>query len=593
MRDRWRALARAGLLLAGVLLAALVLAALIVQLPIIQRWAAAQVAARLPPGVSIERVALTLLPPGVRLTNVALAPEGATFAAVSCHLRLAPLLAGRAEVAAVVIDGATITVERNADGTIQVAGPLAEWLAPAADGTGTVAEPPLALSDLPTVRLDNVSVSFVDHVGSAESHPLSLAAARVTLGAGAAGAVPITLAARVEPAGQIAAHGSVRELPAADGKPADHAIELALTASSLDANAVVSYLAAIMPGDAKARAQGGLDGSLNLTGSVLGGLRGDVRLTQASGSMVWDDVTFGAPSELAAQVTTGNTGLVLSGGQLKIANLAAARIAASDLAGAFTYGEQALHLTSARASLYGGTWTQSGIVTLADPPDFDVSVRAEGIACDALLIAVTGEHPEYGCEHLNAAADVRGEWRGADSVAAHAQGSGHVELTGGTIPSSSIIGALWHALVPLVASGREPRNIGDATRVDRLTESFALRGGRMHTTDLSLITDDYSVTGTGSIGLNGTLDLDTEVALTPSGVTKLLVMAALPIPGELPNLPPISTRITGTVGSPFVRPDVEELPLAVVRGLFQGAIGAGEEAGRGLRGLRDSLESVW
>jgi uncharacterized protein involved in outer membrane biogenesis len=590
MRDRWRGLARAGLLLAGVLLAALVIAALIVQLPVLQRWAAAEVAARLPPGVGIDRVALTLLPPGVRLTNVALAPDGPTFSAVSCHLRIAPLLAGRAEVAAVVVDGATIAIERSADGTFQIAGPLAELLA---DDTGGTAPPPFSLAELPAVRVDNLTLTFVDRFGRGGAKMLSLTAVRLTLGAGASGAVPLTLAGRIDPAGQIEAHGSMRHLPAAGGRPADHAIELAVTARALDAQTALSYLAAILPGGGSARAQGGLDGSLTLSGSLLGGLSGDVRLTQSVGSMVWDDVAFGAPTELAAHITTSSAGVAFSDGQLTIAHLAAARIAATDLTAAFTYGEQALHLTAARASLYGGTWTQSGLVTLADPPDFDISVRADGIACDALLTAITGEHPEYGCERFSAEADVRGEWRGADSVADRAEGSGRIEMSGGTIPSSSIIGALWHAMVPLVASGRAPRGIGDPTRVDRLTESFALRRGRMHTDDLRLITDDYTVTGTGSIGLDGTLDLDTEVALTPAGIAKLLVMAALPIPGELPDLPPISTRITGTVGSPFIRPEVEELPLAALRGLFRGALGAGEAAGRGLRGLKDGLEKAW
>jgi hypothetical protein len=275
----------------------------------------------------------------------------------------------------------------------------------------------------------------------------------------------------------------------------------------------------------------------------------------------------------------------------------AARFIAQALVTEFSYANRVLQLTSAHASAFGGTWTQSGSVTLSDPPHFDVTVRADNVACAALLTAVTGERPEFGCERLSADAAVHGPWTGAETLAEHVEGNGRIDMHGGTIPSSSIIGALWDAIVPRVGLKREPRGIGAPTRIDKLSESFVLRGGRMHTNDLSLITDDYTVTGSGGIGLNGSLDLDTEVALSPGGIGKLLTMAALPIPSEVPHLPPIRTRITGTVGSPVIRPQVEQLPFTFVRGLFGGAIGAGqvmtEAAGKGLRSLRDDLKGLW
>ena len=119
----------------------------------------------------------------------------------------------------------------------------------------------------------------------------------------------------------------------------------------------------------------------------------------------------------------------------------------------------------------------------------------------------------------------------------------------------------------------------------------------MHTSNLSLVTDDYTVTGRGYIGLNGGLDLDTQIALTAAGITKMLTMAALPIPGNVPSLPAIPTRISGTIGSPDIRPDVDNLPLTAVHSLFAGAFGAGEllkdGAGRSLRSLQQDIERLW
>ena len=590
--------ARAVALLAAVLLAALLLAAAVVRLPSIQRWAAAQVSARLPPGVSIERAGLTLLPPGVQLTNVSLAADGPTVASVACHVRIPALLAGRVEVASIVVDGANLDIERTAAGGMQLTGPLAAVLRTVSGGSDQVAAreatPVLPLAQLPSVTIDNAQVSFVDQTGHGGAQALHLDAVRLTLEAGAAGGIDFALTAHLDPAGQISGRGSARDVATPNGAGTDRAVDLTVTANQLDANAVVSYLAAIVPGGGTARAQGAVDGSLTLSGSLATGFSGDATINQPTGSMLWDEVSFGAPLSFAAHIATSAADVALSDGQLTIANLVAARIAASDIDAAFDVAHGTLTLSSATAKAYGGTWSQSGLVTLGEPPRFDIRLRAQDVQCVEMLTAVTGEHPEYGCEIFNAEAAVRGQWSGAESVAQHAHGDGRVEMRGGTIPSSSIIGALWRAIVPRVAVRAEPLQLGAPTRVDQLTESFVLRDGRMTTNDLSLVTDDYTVRGTGNIGLDGTLNLDTNVTLTPEGVTKLLVMASLPIPDEVPNLPAIPTDITGTVGSPTILPAVSEIPFAAIRGLFRGVAGAGElvtdTAGKGLQGLVGGLE---
>ena len=593
MQGRLRSFARGGALVVGVIVAALILAAAVVRLPVIQHWAAAQVSARLPPGVTIGSISFGILPPALRLTNVSFVSGGPTFATVSCNLRVAPLLTGRAELATVVVDGAAIMIERDASGDVSLAGPLAALLGATGGATPqTMPAPAGTLSTLPAVAVRDGSVTFVDQMGHAGEHTLRLTAVNLTVSSPGSGAMPFTMSAKFAPVGQLTAHGSVRELAAAAGPGTDRVLELTATASGLDANAVLSYLAAIVPGGGAASAHGELDTTFTLSGSIGGGLTGDVRLTQSTGSMVWDDVTIDAPTDLTAHLAVSDNTLALSDGRLTIARLAAESITASALEAAFAYAEEALHVTSARATFYDGTWTQSGIITLADPPDFNFSVQANDVACDALLTALTGARPEYGCERLNASATVRGEWRGAHSVA-QAEGTGRVELRGGTIPSSSILGAMWEAIVPLVGSGQGPRSIGAATRVAQLTESFALRGSRMHTRDLSLVTDDYTVAATGSVGLDGSLNLDANVSLTPAGVGKLLVMASLPIPDELPSLPAIPTRMTGTIGSPTILPEVQDIPGAALHGLFRGALGAGEAAQRGIRGVKEGLEKLF
>jgi hypothetical protein len=198
---------------------------------------------------------------------------------------------------------------------------------------------------------------------------------------------------------------------------------------------------------------------------------------------------------------------------------------------------------------------------------------------------------------LSADAVVRGRWTGAKRVTRSSEGSGSVNLRGGTIPASSIIGAVSQAMVPLVHSSANLGALAAPSRVDHLTQSFALQAGRLQTSHLTLVTDDYTITGTGNVGLDGSLDLNTEIAMTPEGITKLLTMASLPIPSELGALPPIPTRITGSVNIPIIRPEVDRLPVAALRTLFAGARGAGDAlddaANHGLRTLRRGIDTLW
>jgi hypothetical protein len=424
---------------------------------------------------------------------------------------------------------------------------------------------------------------------------LALGAARGATGSGAA---PLTVSARLDPAGRIEVHGTLQQVAGAAVQDVDHAVTATATATAtgLDAQTVLGYLAAIIPGGGTAKANGALDASLTVSGSLPGALAGDVTLSQTSGSVVWDDVNVSAPLKLSAHVTASLDTVALSDGHLTAAQLVAARVTASDLDAAFTYADRTLTLTTGRASMYGGTWTEQGTVTLADPPVFDATVHADDIGCTALLTAVTGAAPQFGCERLSADAVVHGRWTGAKRVTRSSEGSGSVTLRGGTIPASSIIGAVWQAL-PLVHTGPNLGALAAPSRVDHLTQSFALQGGRLRTSDLTLVTDDYTITGTGSVGLDGSLDLNTEIAMTPEGITKLLTMASLPIPGELGTLPPIPTRITGSVNIPIIHPEVDRLPIAAMRKLFAGALDAGDAlddaANHGLRTLRRGIDTLW
>ena len=591
-----RVIGRNASLLVGVLLAALLVLAIVVRLPPLQRWTAAQVSARLPAGMTIQRATISVLPPGVRLTHVTLADQS-VLRSVSCYVRAAALLAGRLELRRISIKGADIAVERTAAGALRFStAPPQDTAPPGASSRPPAAIPPLGA--IPAVTVKDANVTFIDHAVRHDPQVLRWRAVRFTLGNPSADSAPVTLSARLDPAGRLDAHGTLRRAAVNAGAPGDRSVSVTFKATGLDAQTVFGYLAESVPGGGSAKATGTLDATLTLTGRFPGGLVGDATLSSAAdSSVVWDDVHLTAPLTLSAQFTAARDAVTISNGQITIAQVGAGRIAAADVGVEFAYAGDALSVTSARASLYGGTWSQRGSIALADPPTFDTTARADNLDCAALLTALTGAPPEYGCERFDANATVRGPWTGARTVTRSAEGSGAVTLRGGTIPAASVIGAIWQAVIPLVHAKKELNDVTSPTHVDHLTQSFTLQDGDLHTSDLNLVADDYTITGTGNVGLDGSLDLRTEIAMTAEGVTKLLTMASLPLPGRTATLPPIPARITGSVDLPVIRPEMADLPTDAIQTLVLDARSAGktlkDAAGGGLEQLQHGLETLW
>jgi hypothetical protein len=98
------------------------------------------------------------------------------------------------------------------------------------------------------------------------------------------------------------------------------------------------------------------------------------------------------------------------------------------------------------------------------------------------------------------------------------------------------------------------------TILEHLTTRFAVRQRRVELRDLELNADDYAVTGDGVVGFDAGLDLDLRVSLTPRGLTKMLVVAELPLSDVPVKLPPIPLAVTGTLQDPVVQAKITALP---------------------------------
>ena len=115
-------------------------------------------------------------------------------------------------------------------------------------------------------------------------------------------------------------------------------------------------------------------------------------------------------------------------------------------------------------------------------------------------------------------------------------------LRGGYLESTALLRSIVAAVVP----ARALREGGTPNRLTSLTQSFTLADGRVHTNDLTVDSNDYDLTASGTIGFDGQLNLDGRVTLTPNGIKKMFALSNVPIPGSgVLSLPTIPARFEG------------------------------------------------
>jgi hypothetical protein len=253
----------------------------------------------------------------------------------------------------------------------------------------------------------------------------------------------------------------------------------------------------------------------------------------------------------------------------------------------FQYGGHRLSFDDLRFTSCGGTWTHHGWFTLAEGGQFAGQISIAGAVPHDLALMLHNPGIDLPFARFDLDSDFAG--RATPDWLSSLRASGSLLVSDGDVKAATVLKPIWEALIG-------PGRVVDAmdrvtTHVEQISGSYTLHHDRMQCTDLSMISDDYSVTAVGSIGLDGTLDLNTRIQLTARGVQHMLVFAALPLPtSTLPRLPSIPARITGTFANPVIRPNVSALPVATVRWM----VGVLLHGPRTLGGaVLDGLGNLW
>jgi uncharacterized protein involved in outer membrane biogenesis len=283
---------------------------------------------------------------------------------------------------------------------------------------------------------------------------------------------------------------------------------------------------------------------------------------------------------------------VVDQGEIRASEAIYARRKLTDFRAVLSYDDPMLQLDEARFEAHGGRWHMDGTVTFSDGPSFALGVATEDVVVEDLIASVaTSWEPNAlrgildGEVKLLARGNDLADWEKT------LEGSGHLTVRKGQMPSFNLMETVTRAVLgalPSIVPGKRDVSFGGHNAFERFEEGFQMHGGRIHTDNLSLLTDDYVLTGQGSLGLDGTVDYATRVALTAKGTQKVIAVAALPIPGSTRiKFPSVPVNVTGRIGAPRIRADVSGISSSaeMLKGMgaaTTGAVGRGVKGGAGM-----------
>lgn len=327
-----------------------------------------------------------------------------------------------------------------------------------------------------------------------------------------------------------------------------------IRASDVDLDAL---LAALDAGPRGERARASIEATVRRPRA--GATTADLALQLLRGRFRFADLTVVGPAR-------GTATLRLDGDRWAVANGVASASAASYAFLATTrpsanlaFDRAQIRFADLRFTAAGAPWRGSGAIDL-DAPAVDGVLDVTGADPRAVLtmlgVAPSPLAPDALDLSLRARSPLDASWRQA------ARGDGTLTLRGGAITSTGLL----RAIVAVVVPARSLREGGPPNRLASLSQTFTIADGLVRTADLTLDSDDYDLTAAGAIGLDGRLDLNGLITLTPNGIKKMFALSAVPIPSSsLWSLPPIPARFDGTLEKPGIHPEATALAGSTAR----------------------------
>ena len=235
-----------------------------------------------------------------------------------------------------------------------------------------------------------------------------------------------------------------------------------------------------------------------------------------------------------------------------------------------------LALDAVVVELLGGTLRGHGRVA-SGGDGAGLSVALDGSALDLAALPTDPKRPRPG-GRLSFQAELAGPAPGSPGFRRALTGTGRFVVDDGRVAGLALGSTLRDVLAPLLGADAAARLRdhypdlfgGDELLFTRLSGSGHLGGGRITTDDLQLAGPSYEAHGTGSLGLDGSLDLGLRLAATPALTDELLGgTKARAVLVDARGQLVVPLRVHGSLHHPKVSPE-PEFTATAARALLAG-----------------------
>ncbi|MFP8873255.1 MAG: AsmA-like C-terminal region-containing protein, partial [Myxococcota bacterium] len=530
-----RALTRFALVPIGILIALFGAVWILSQVPAVQRELADRLSKMAGPNLGFGRIAPILWPGlGVSVDDVYLDVNPAdpedhvvTVASMDVVLRFSRLLQGEVAVRSLSLTNADVFLERDADGSFPIEGLIDQIVFQEFGGSESEGDKDLSSKSaasnfdvIPAVEIENSTIRFVDHSVGGKKLDIELVDVELHLGASRPGlAAAVQVAMRAKGGGQFSGDGTLTR-SAEHLEIEDASFQMKVVGKGLPLRASLLYL---LPGDVLAEAGSSLGVTAQVSGDLAGSVKGHVVVKFPAADQVrWLGVDWMGPLHFETGFALRGSRLSLTDSVLKANAIRWEKLRGEELTTRFDLESSAVRFEDAQLRFYGGTIAFSGSIDFRQGTEIDLKTTVTGVDMQSLMEASSGETPEVGFETLGGEFEAAGSIGSGDRRFDGLSGRGSMLLEGGNLPSSSVIGSVGGALTRLIPGFMRPdvSSISPETVIDHLSQSMELRTGVVHVSDLEFVTQDYTMRGTGTIGLDGAVNLHTELDFSIVGMQK-------------------------------------------------------------------------
>jgi hypothetical protein len=327
--------------------------------------------------VSVGAVGLHFAPLlRIRLERVAVSPD-ITLGAVDVALRIGALLERRIEPALVVVEDASFTLVRRANGTVEIRGAAeAREGEVQPDGEDSQREAAHPLPALPEIDLRRVAVAFVDHAIADPPLRTSLLVQRLQLESVDVGQTPSLF---VEAA---LGEGGEQGLLMLDAELGPLEMEASLGAQPVRARLRVTelppaLLLPYLPSLLEVRGiEGAIEGSVALEGRLTGALEADLAVSVVEGGLDLAGVRLSAP-RFEGQLERSDAGLALTKARLETSVLEFAEHQARGVRAAFSYLDDTVEVEALDLDSYVGSSPRTEAAEAREPGTAGLELHVE------------------------------------------------------------------------------------------------------------------------------------------------------------------------------------------------------------------------